>query len=101
MSKRKKNPEAGLHNEGAALPTALPEEAMAEVDVPAPIPAKAPEGPANNLVNLFAHEDFEVLPKVPRTLIFMGDTIDLVRLTPAQFKRVTTTEAGKRIVRKR
>lgn len=104
MAKRKGNTQEFGDHEVEQVP-AHNEEAQAGADgfkgfTDAPTDP-APQAPASEFINLIDHPEYEVLPKVPRLVLYRGDTYDLMRLRPSQFQRLTTNADAANIVRKR
>ena len=106
MSKRVKHMPDGLHHfdedhQQDAL--SMPEQGT-RAHEPTPVPHQPNDVPAADpqaLINIYLLDQYEVLPGTPRSLLIGGMTVDLMRLTHAQFSMVISSPAGNRLVRKK
>lgn len=100
MAKKRYTPEEVKDEE--TMDQSAPEVVEAPVEETGPVvaPVAAP-APSDEFINLYADERFEIQPGIPRRFIYRGDTLDLMKLRPSQFERITTNADAARIVRKK
>jgi hypothetical protein len=65
------------------------------------VPVTISESSEPQYYNLTDHPDFVLQPNIPQIILYRGDRLDLCKLRPSQFVRLTTNADAAKIVRRR